>query len=207
MSIRWDRIEAIIAITAVIASLVGVGIQVRSDNHRQKVLSSIDFCQNFTLNDTVDELTQYTSGVYSAFSVVYKEAGFGNRGMSIDDVRSLRKRIESENTYDGKFYVPNANGEKILPIVERNFNLVNNLLAGAMLAVDNGAFDQKTLMSCLGRTLICWRERYSIRLPIYAESDPDMLKIRQFVESLDVDVENYCPIATLSEWSPDKTDQ
>ena len=198
-SVRWGRIEALASVAAIVAGLAGIGWQLNEDRKLQRQVHAIEYCDKYYFNRRIRDLIEYTRSTSAAIRENYKSLLNENKISS--KVILTRKLIETElyNDATDTWYVDKANNKKI-DIVQ--FHELFYFFAFGMVGVMEDALDQNIVENCIAVQVICFKEKYHYRIPLFSDESRAMSPIKQidnFIWHARIDV-NICPLVTDDLW-------
>jgi hypothetical protein len=198
-SVRWGRIEALASVAAIVAGLAGIGWQLNENRKLQRQVHAIEYCEKYYFNRRIRDLIEYTRSTSDAISDNYKNLFKQNKVSS--KVVLTREQIKKDLYNDEKeiWYVDKAHNKEI-DIMQ--FYELFNFFAFGMVGVVERALDQNIIENCIAVQVICFKEKYHYRIPLFSDDPRAMSPMRQideFIRHAKIDF-NICRLVTDDLW-------
>ena len=155
-STSWQKLQAIASIVGATAITLG-GIvalsQLSETRNVSRSESALSYCglylSNETINDFASKTAEFSHKIESQYKDIFKE------GISYDEVKGRREKAEVR-----------AEVKKLLTDLEvqRSFGQLANYFDNAISGVNSEVLDESIIRDCLSVNIICFREKYYVRL-------------------------------------------
>ena len=181
----WQKLQALASLVSAAAIALGGIIAYRQLSDIREVFrleSALSYCNLYLSNETINDFASDTL----AFSnrIEKENEGIFQKGVSYDQIIQRREKV--------KYSISGTE--------RRSFLQLANYFTHAIDGVKKRMFDESIIRSCLSEQIICFREKYHVRLAgIFDEDDEMMMKWREFIAEGDAPA-SRCSIATKEKW-------
>lgn len=190
----WKLLQTNASVVSAVAITLGLIVacyqvlQIRSVSRSESALS---YCSLYLSNKTINGFASDTSN-FSAWAKNWAKEEYGitnifQEGIPYNKVNQNKKDIDAT-----------ALAKKFRKY-GRSFGQLANYFDYAIDGVDRKVFDGSVIRDCLASQIVCFREKYHVRLGVFDELKM-MEKWREFIAKGKRDADKYCRLATKEAW-------
>lgn len=154
--------------------------------------SALLYCSLYLSNEAINRFASHTSKFSAWAEKEYKDINIFQAGVPYNKITQKRKDIDTT-----------ALAKKFRKY-SRSFGQLANYFDYAIDGVDRGVFDESIIRDCLSTQIVCFREKYHVRLGIFGPKEM-MDRWRKFIaegiaRKHKTSVSDYCHFATKEYW-------
>lgn len=182
----WEKLQTVASAVSAVAIACGViiaSLQLSEIREVSRSELALSYCDRYLADETIDGFASDTL----AFSNKIKKTheGIFQEGISYDQIIQRRENVK----------------DLISEKETRSFLQLANYFTHAIDGVNKGVFNESIIRDCLSEQIICFREKYHVRLAgIFDEDDEMMKKWRKFIAEGDISARQHCSLATEEKW-------
>ena len=181
----WQKIQAISSFMSAIAIAISAIIAAYTISDVWSVSraeSALTYCGLYLSNEKINEMASDTFNFSRKIKEEYPGV-FDKKGY--DEIIQRRKEINIDLEQDGEFL--------------RSLHQLANYFDSAIDGVKSDVFDEDIIRDCLSTQIVCFREKYDVRLGLL--DDQEMMdKWRKFIVDADTNAHELCYYATEEVW-------
>lgn len=181
----WQKIQAISSLAgagAIVASVIFAYEQISEIRAASRSESAFTYCNVFLSNETLNKMASNTFELSG--EIREKHPGVFDK-KTLDEVNQMKEEIDVD-IQDGK--------------ILRSLYQFANYLDTAIDGVQKGVLDERMIRDCLSTQIVCFREKYHLRLGLLGDYEEMMDKWREFIEDGGTKASKLCPYATAEAW-------
>lgn len=183
---NWKKVQdsasVITALAASLTAVVAVGAVCISLNTFRRD-AALSYCNLYFSNATINKMASTTYRI----------------GNEIGE--TLTKKLPYSEIKENRGRELEPKKKEMLEDHSRDFFQLTNYYTHAIDGVDADVFDESIIRNCLSIQMVCFREKYAVRLGgLFEIDDPSMEKIRNFIINGDTPVVDLCEHATEKAW-------
>ena len=186
----WKLLQTNASVVSAVAITLGLIVacyqvlQIRAVSRSESALS---YCSLYLSNKTINDFASETSNFSAWAKEEYGITNIFQEDIPYNKVNQNRKDIDAT-----------ALAKKFEEHV-RSFGQLANYFDYAIDGVDRKVFDGSVIRDCLASQIVCFREKYHVRLGVFDELKM-MEKWREFIAKGKRDAKKYCRLATREAW-------